>query len=78
MRLNACDVVTRLTSEKASTRMGERGWAAHGVSAGRKCWPVDQRFRPARTRLDDLLVKSPQALLAQFSLYVYKSGLKPE
>ena len=37
MRLNACDVVTRLTSEKASTRMGERGCAAHGVSARRKC-----------------------------------------
>ena len=30
----SCDVLTRLTLEKASTRMGERGRAAHGVSAG--------------------------------------------
>ena len=59
MLLNACGEVARLTSEKASTRMGERGCAAHSVSAGRKCCPVDQRFRPARTRHDDLLVRSP-------------------
>ena len=37
MRLSACDVLTRLTLEKASTRMGERGRAAHGVSRGQKC-----------------------------------------
>ena len=52
MRLSACDVLTRLTFEKASIRMGERGRAAHGVC---------QRFRPARSRHDDLLVRSPQA-----------------
>ena len=33
MRLSACDMLTRLTLEKASTRMGERGRATHGV-----CW----------------------------------------
>ena len=32
MRLNACDAVTRLTSEKASDKVSERGCAAHGVS----------------------------------------------
>ena len=31
MRLNVCDAVTRLTSEKACDRVGERGCAAHGV-----------------------------------------------
>ena len=56
MRLGACDMLTRLTLEKASTRMGDRGRAAHGVSARRS---VDQRFRPARTRHNDLLVRSP-------------------
>ena len=30
--LNACDAVTRLTSEKASDIVSERGCAAHGVS----------------------------------------------
>ena len=43
-------------------------WASaavpHMVWAGRKCWPVDQRFRPTRTRHDDLLVRSPQAYLS--------------
>ena len=34
MRLSASDVLTRLTLKKASTRMGERGRAAHGVGAG--------------------------------------------
>ena len=36
MRTSVCDVLTRLTLERASTRMGERGRAAHGVSGGRK------------------------------------------
>ena len=31
----------------------------HMAWAGRKCWPVDQRFRPARTRRDDLLARLP-------------------
>ena len=39
-------------------------WASvagpHMAWAGRKCCPVDQRFRPARARRDDLLVGSPQ------------------
>ena len=40
-------------------------WASaagpHMAWAGWKCWPVDQRFRPAQTRGYDLLVRSPQA-----------------
>ena len=32
MGLNVDDAVTRLTSEKASDRMSERGRAAHGLS----------------------------------------------
>ena len=30
LRLNACDAVTRLTSKKASARVGERGCAGRG------------------------------------------------
>ena len=55
-RLNVDDAVTRLTSEKVSGRMNERGRATHGLS---RAEVLTRRSAIPSGSSDDLQVRSP-------------------